>query len=144
MRIIPEKKKEEVSFSEKVASLTGKHQRQILIDRQRKVKRTVLHFGFIDAPIFLIILMAAFWDDEELRMNFIVAILGLMVVAIIFVVFYEIKKSFDDYAKTAVPALVVFCWIFLYLPFSGIIPVSLMYLSVDKEELVFYERMVNF
>ena len=45
MRIIPDKKKEEVSFSEKIASLTGKHETQILIDRQKKVRWAVLHFG---------------------------------------------------------------------------------------------------
>ena len=87
-------------------------------------------------------LIIIYFDNEELRANFIVALIGLVVVALIFMGFYNLKKNFDDYAKTAIPALIVFCWIFLYLPFSGIIPVSLMYLSVDDEKLVSYERMV--
>ena len=38
--------------------------------------------------------------------------------------------------------MVVFCWIFLYLPFTGILPSAIFYLSIDREDLVTYERMV--
>ncbi len=63
-------------------------------------------------------------------------------VTLVFVFFFEIKKSFDEFSKTAIPALVVFCWIFLYLPFTGILPSAIFYLSINSEELVIYERMV--
>ncbi len=43
--IVPEVAKEELSFSEKVAALTGKHETAVLIDIQRKVLRTVMHIG---------------------------------------------------------------------------------------------------
>jgi hypothetical protein len=39
--------------------------------------------------------------------------------------------------------LVVFCWVFLYLPFAGIIPSAIFYLSVDREEYVDWERLVT-
>jgi hypothetical protein len=38
---------------------------------------------------------------------------------------------------------VVFCWIFLYLPFCGIIPSAIFYLSIDREEYVDWERLVT-
>jgi hypothetical protein len=77
-----------------------------------------------------------------MRSQLLTVLIGLMCCSLVFVAFFEIKKNFDNYSKTAVPALVVFCWIFLYLPFSGIIPSSIIYLSNEDEGMVTYERLV--
>lgn len=68
--------------------------------------------------------------------------LGIYVVGLIFCWLYVTKRNLDDFARTAIPAIVVFSWIFLYLPFAGIIPTAIMYLSEDDESLVLYERLV--
>ena len=60
------------------------------------------------------------------------------------IVFLEAKKKFDTYGKTAIPALVVFTWIFIYMPFAGIIPSAIIYLSSDWDDVVLqvtYERI---
>jgi hypothetical protein len=54
-----------------------------------------------------------------------------------------IKMKFEDFSKAAVPILIVFCWVFLYIPFGAIIPSARFYLSIDKEEYVDYERLVS-
>lgn len=92
--------------------------------------------------IFLFLLNEIGEKDHQTRVSYVVMVLGLFIVGAIFKAYFEVKKDFDSYAKTAIPALIVFCWLFLWLPFSGIIPSSLFYLSKDDEELVTYERMV--
>lgn len=39
--------------------------------------------------------------------------------------------------------MVVFCWIFLFVPFGSIIPCAIFYLSINKEEYVEWERLVT-
>lgn len=89
-------------------------------------------------------MMAIFWSEEELRWTFLIMMIGIYIVGAIFCQLYITKRNFDDFAKTAVPALIVFSWIFLYLPFSGIVPVSIMLLSEDDEVIKIYLKYNNF
>ncbi|EAR95963.2 transmembrane protein, putative (macronuclear) [Tetrahymena thermophila SB210] len=143
LKIIPEKQKVAVSFSEQITQLVeSKGERQITLDRQHKAKRTILMFSFVYAPIILGILIAVFHNNDEVKSNCITMIIGFPIVAIVFLLFYKLKQNFEGHARTAVPALVVFCWIFLYLPLAGILPSSVLYLSNDDESDVNYERLL--
>lgn len=87
-------------------------------------------------------MMIIFWDTEEVRSTFLTMMFGIYVVGGIFCYLYITKRNFDDFSRTAIPALVTFSWIFLYLPFSGILPTSIIYLSEQDEDQVDLERLV--
>ena len=88
-----------------------------------------MRFSWGEGLLLFGILLQLFWDDKELRANFIVVMIGLVRVGAIFWLFFKIKQKFENFSITAIPAIVVFCWIFLYLPFIGILPSAIIYLS---------------
>jgi hypothetical protein len=68
-----------------------------------------------------------------MKWNFSVALVGNVIVTLIFWLFFKIKEKFEEYSKTAVPSLISLTWFFIFLPFIGIIPASLIYLSINSE-----------
>jgi hypothetical protein len=104
--------------------------------------RAILHFTFIEVTIICAILLGIYWDDDEIRSEVLTVWIGLICCAVVFLLLFKIKQNFDKYSKTAIPALVVFCWIFLYLPFTGVVPSSAFYLSKNDEDWVVYERLL--
>lgn len=81
-------------------------------------------------------------DSTEMKWNFAVALVGNVIVTLIFWLFFKIKEKFEEYSKTAVPSLISLTWFFIFLPFIGIIPSAMIYLSINSESYVEYERMV--
>ena len=96
----------------------------------------------MESPVICGVLIAILKDSEEMRINFLVALFGNILVTLIFWVFFKAKEKFEDFSQTAVPTVITFTWIFVYFPFIGIIPTAMMYLSIDREQYVTYERMV--
>lgn len=90
-------------------------------------------FTLRENTIFCVVMMILFSNNEEIKWNFITMMIGIYIVGVIFCWLYVTKRNFDDFSKTAIPAVIVFSWIFLYLPFAGIIPTSIMYLSEQDE-----------
>jgi uncharacterized protein (UPF0333 family) len=91
----------------------------------------------------MILLIIIFNGDEGKQFNFFTILLGVAIVSAVYVLFHYIKGNFEEQARTAIPVLVVFCWVFLFLPFGGIIPSAIFYLSIDREEYVDWERLVT-
>lgn len=47
----------------------------------------------------------------------------------------------SKYQKSLIPILVAISWTFFYIPFFAIIPSALIFLSIDREEYVYWERL---
>jgi hypothetical protein len=47
----------------------------------------------------------------------------------------------SKYQYSLIPLLVAFLWVFIYIPFLAVIPCAYIYLSIDKEEYVDFERI---
>lgn len=88
------------------------------------MKRSVLMIGFVYGPGLLVLLMIIYMNDTNMRTNFLTILIGMPIIALLFLVLFKIKQHFHHQAKTLVPAMVVFAWIFLYIPLAAIIPAA--------------------
>jgi hypothetical protein len=72
---------------------------------------------------------------------FLTILIGSYAVTTIFLGKFIVKTAMTRYQLSLIPLLVAFTWLFLYMPFLGIFPSAYIYLSIDREDLVTWERL---
>ena len=130
-------------------SVNDQFQKEFQSERYNKVKRqglirlALILYGFIIVPIVLIPIIVVNRDDKNTEYLLLTVLIGNALIVLIFNFFYSIKKNYEDYAKSLVPLLSIFCWAFVFIPFVAIIPITVVNLREEEDIAGLYKITVG-
>ncbi len=114
-----------------------------LVQRQGFVRLGILIFGFVVMPIIFIPIIVVERDHDDTKYLLLTALIGNIVILLIFMMFYSIKKNYEEYGKSLIPGLSIFCWFFVFLPFVAIIPITVVNLRMEEDIAELYKITVG-
>lgn len=118
-------------------------ERRNLIKRQGIIRLIVIIFGFVIVPLILVPIIIVKRDEDDTKYLLLTALIGNFCVVIIFQLFYSIKKSYEEFGKSLIPGLSIFCWLFVFIPFVAIIPITIVNLSPEEDIALLYKITVG-
>lgn len=133
------------------SSVDSLFQKGLIDDRKRQLRRQRILkifsaiLTFILSPIAIIPkLVLAKKDNDQYSFALLLTVqVGLVLIFLIFHFFFQLKQNFEEYSDTIVPGVSVFCWIFCFLPFLGIIPITVINLNKDDDIAELYQVTVG-
>jgi len=118
-------------------------ERLAAVKKQGIIRLAMLLYGFVIVPIVLIPIIAVNRDDKDTEYLLLTVLIGNVLIVVIFNLFYSIKKNFEEYAKSLVPLLSIFCWAFIFIPFVAIIPITVINLRMEEDVANLYKITVG-
>lgn len=119
------------------------NEREKIIKRQGIIRLVILIVGLILVPAIFIPIIVDLEDQTENQYLLITALVGIFITVFIFQFFFTIKKNYEDYAKSLIPSLSIFCWLFLFVPFLAIIPITVVNLRLEEDIESLYKLTVG-
>ena len=109
------------------------------VKQQGFVRLGVLLFGFVIMPIIFIPIIIVNRDNTDTKYLLLTALIGNALIIMIFMMFYSIKKNYEEFGKSLVPAFSIFCWFFVFVPFAAIIPITVVNLRMEEDVAQLYQ-----